>query len=248
MAADASKDAAAAGAAGQAAAGATTQAAADRARQDVNRLFPSAQQDLLAGQSSAFDIVGQGITEQQRLLGAGNMNAQQTTGQGFGQVQNALMGLPVNQQNFAPQGIAQSQIPYNPISGQAVPALGAAPQQGQQPLSGIFSNLGQQAEQRKADALSGMSSNRDLFSAVGTGELNIPGIDERFWQAISEGTRGGRTKWGKKGNTFFDSNSIAEAVTPAQQQAIVDNSGFKKEERQKLALLMREYQKLRGTA
>ncbi len=227
MSADASKDAAKSGQKGQERAAQVTAEAADRARRDVNRLFPSAQQDLLAGYSGAFDLVGQGIPEQQRLVSQGNLNAQQTTGQGFDQVRAALMGLPVDTANFAPRGVQMSQ----PI---------------QNPMAGMFGNIGQQQQTRQADALSGIQSNRDLMTAVGGEELGLQNIDNSFWAAVAEGRRGGRTKWGDVGNTFMDSRSMLDATTPEQRQAIVDNSGFKREERQKLAALLNQYHNLGG--
>lgn len=86
------------------------QGAADVVRFDVNRLFPLAQQDLLAGAGAAGDILSQGVTEQQRLLSAGNIGAQQTLGQGFGNIEASLLGTPINRQAFVPQGVQQQPL------------------------------------------------------------------------------------------------------------------------------------------
>ena len=227
MASKSSKDAAKSGKKGSERAAQVTAESADKARRDVMNLFPSAQQDLLAGYSGAFDLVGQGIPEQQRLVSQGNLQAQQTTGQGFDQVRAALMGLPVDTANFAPQGAQMSQ----PI---------------QNPMAGMFGNIAQQQQTRQADALAGIQSNRDLMAAVGGEELGLQNIDNPFWGAVAEGRRGGRTKWGDTGNTFMSSRSMLDATTPEQQQAIVDSSGFKREERQKLANLLSQYHNLGG--
>jgi hypothetical protein len=86
-----------------------------QARQDVFDFFPQAQADLLAGASGAFDIIGQSIPEQQRLLSTGNLNAQGTVGGGFDAVRNALLGLPVDTSVFQPQSVALSQGFQNPF-------------------------------------------------------------------------------------------------------------------------------------
>ncbi len=103
-----------------------------QARKDVLDFIPLAQQDLLAGASGAFDLFGQGIGEQQRLLSAGNVGAQGTVGQGFDQVRSALLGLPVDQSSFAPQGISLSQLPQNPFGAGITGNIG----QGQQITTG----------------------------------------------------------------------------------------------------------------
>lgn len=120
--------------------GAQIQAAGDLARQDVQRIFPQAQGDLISGAAGAADILSQGITEQQRLLSAGNVGAQQTLGQGFGNIQAALLGTPINQQAFAPQSIELSQPLANPI-GQT---LGGGQVEG-----GLFSNVGENIQQNR---------------------------------------------------------------------------------------------------
>lgn len=117
---------------GQERAGAQIQAAGDRASAQAQLILPQAQGDILSGAAGAVDVLGQGITEQQRLLSAGNLGAQQFTQQGFDQTRNALLGIPVDQQAFAPQEIGLSEQRVNPI-GQA---LGGGQVQG-----GLFSNL-----------------------------------------------------------------------------------------------------------
>ncbi len=153
----AAKSAAKTAAEGAERSGAQIQAAGDLARRDVQRIFPQAQGDLIAGASGAADILGQGVTEQQRLLSAGNVGAQGTLQGGFSQVQNALLGVPVNQQAFAPQQIPLSQPLQNPI-GQAT---GGGVVEG-----GLFSNLGQNVEQNRL-AEEDFSRVQDLVKKTG---------------------------------------------------------------------------------
>jgi hypothetical protein len=103
-------------------AGRITQGAAAQARQDVNRLYPQAREDLMTGASGAFDIFNQALGGQQQALQQGNLNAQTTLGQGFNQQQNALLGLPVDQGVFAPKTLGAA-----PTAGQGAPLGGAAP-------------------------------------------------------------------------------------------------------------------------
>ena len=236
MSSEASKDAADTGAEGARQAGQVTQAAADRARTDVNNLFPSAQRDFLAGQSGAFDIMGQGIGEQQRLLSGGNMNAQQTTGQGFGNVQNALLGLPVNQQNFAPQGLTMSQIPQNPISGQAVPALGA-PTQPSSPLGGIFPGIKADTQSRDNETLSGIATNRDVIAALNSGAIDSSGMNMEWFDNLARSN----PEWMGRNNMIEISKNTPENISEAFK-----NSGLNLENQESLRKLVLEIKRMRG--
>jgi len=137
LASEASKDATAAASAGSSLSASQVKKAAKQARTDVNRLSTSAQGDLLSGASGAFDIIGGGIGEQQRLLSAGNVGAQQTLGQGFSNIQAALLGTPIDQTAFAPQGVPLSQAPVNPIGETSG---------GGRIAGGLFSDLNVQAD------------------------------------------------------------------------------------------------------
>ncbi len=147
--------------------GAQIQAAGDLARRDVQRIFPQAQGDLISGAAGAADILGQGISEQQRLFSAGNVGAQQTLGQGFGNIQAALLGTPINQQAFAPQSIELSQPIANPI-GQT---LGGGQVEG-----GLFSNLAQTTEENKASEITESDIARLIARAQGNDSAAIEGL------------------------------------------------------------------------
>lgn len=212
----------------------------DLARRDVQQIFPEAQKDLLTGAAAAADIFGQGITEQQRLLSAGNLAAQQTVGQGFGQVQNALLGLPVDQSSFAPQTIAPSQLPVNPITGQAISPLGqpsVAPVDG-----GVFSQL-QTPAQVSSTNLAGIQSNRDLISKIDTGEIEIPGVDTAWFKKLL------RENDKKSGGGLGSSLSFLQgADTEEQIQERLARSGLNNENKLKLATLLRGVNSLRQGA
>jgi len=226
MSGEASKDAAEAGAAGADRASAISQAAADRARQDVNQLFGPAQEDLLAGYSGGFDLINQGIGEQQNLLQQGNMNAQQTVGGGFDQVRNALMGMPVDTQNFAPQGVEMSQLPQNPFE-----AL-----KGQAPL---FGSIQQNAIDRNRNAVSGMKTNRDVVNALNSGEMDADGIDVTWLNEMLNST----PTWGGQRNLMYMSNQTPETINQGWADSGLDNRNM--ETMRNLAL---NIQGIRGTS
>lgn len=267
-------DASDAGAEGAAQAQAFTQAGADRARMDVNNLFPSAQQDFLAGQSGAFDIIGQGMGAQQQMVNQGNMNAQNTTQQGFNQVQNALMGLPVQnyqqpqqvqqqgyqqpqmqqpqsplqgntaQQAFMPQGVAQAQAPVNPISGAAVTPLGTQPQGGA--LGGVFSDIQQDKDARLTDAFSGIQSNRDLLAAIDSGEIEAPGVKTHWFKKMANKGSKKNAKDDIKG--FGSSNSLMEDSQKSIQEidAMLESRKYKGSNKNKYRTMLLEIKRLRG--
>ena len=113
---EASKKAAATGAAAQERAASTVSEAANKARSEVLELFPLAQSNLLVGAQSAIDVFGAGIPLQQKQLQAGNLQAQQTTAGGFDQQRAALLGLNI------PQFSAGAPI----ITGEEEPLLGGS--------------------------------------------------------------------------------------------------------------------------
>lgn len=119
---------------------ADVQASGELARRDIERIFPQAKGDLLAGAASAADIFSQSVGEQQRLFTGGNVNAQNTLGQSFGNIQNALLGLPVDQSQFAAKDVTLSQPIANPIG---------TPIGGGQVEGGVFSNLATNVQQNR---------------------------------------------------------------------------------------------------
>ena len=94
-----------------------TREAVNRARGDLGRLFPAAQQNLQQGFQGALDIFGQTIPQQAQAFTGGNVAAQQALLAGLSQQQNAILGgqlQPLNIQPFALQpdfGFAQQQLP-----------------------------------------------------------------------------------------------------------------------------------------
>ena len=93
-----SKDAAKTAKEGQQQASASVDAAANRARQDIVKILPQAQQSLLVGAQGALDLIAGSIPEQQRQIRAGNIAAQQTRIQGFKGARAAFLGEPVRDQ------------------------------------------------------------------------------------------------------------------------------------------------------
>ncbi len=89
----------------------TTAQAAAQARQDVLRLFPQAQQQLVAGAAGASDIFRRAMNQQQKELRIGNLGAQQTVGRGFSQAQQALLGLPIDP--FIPIDVPSEGDPFS---------------------------------------------------------------------------------------------------------------------------------------
>ena len=87
------------------------------ARRDVQKLFGSAQDNLLTGAQSGLDVFGQTIPQQFSTFQQGNVGAQQQLISGLPQVNNALLGLPTDLSSFQPQQInvdtsfAQQQLP-----------------------------------------------------------------------------------------------------------------------------------------
>lgn len=74
-----------------------------RATRDVSKLFGSAEQNLLAGNQAAMDMVGQFAPQQFSALQQGNLGAQEQLLAGMPQVQNALLGLPTDLSGFQPR-------------------------------------------------------------------------------------------------------------------------------------------------
>ena len=62
----------------------------NRARQDLELLFPQAQQSANQGFQSALDVFGQSVPAQSNAFQQGNIGAQQAILSGLPQIQNAL--------------------------------------------------------------------------------------------------------------------------------------------------------------
>lgn len=76
-----------------------------RASRDVSKLFGSAEQNLLAGQQGAADVMGQMAPQQISALQQGNLNAQNQLLAGLPQMQNALLGLPTDLSALQPSTV-----------------------------------------------------------------------------------------------------------------------------------------------
>ena len=92
-------------------------ASRDRARQDVLRLFPQAQEAQARGFQQAQDfLAGQVIPQQAEAFQAGNTQAQQTLLAGLPQVQQAILGGNVDL-----SGLQARQVPFQNFSGELQP-------------------------------------------------------------------------------------------------------------------------------
>jgi hypothetical protein len=89
-----------------------------QAREDVNKLFPAAQQNAQAGFQGALDIFGQSAPAQIDAFQGGNVAAQQQLLAGMPQFQNAILGNQVDFSQLQPfqaptqdLGFLQQQLP-----------------------------------------------------------------------------------------------------------------------------------------
>jgi len=80
----------------------------EKAREDIFKLFPAAQQDLRGGFQGALDIFGQSLPAQTNVFQQGNVAAQQQLLAGLPQFQNAIFG---NQVDFGALQPTQIQTP-----------------------------------------------------------------------------------------------------------------------------------------
>jgi hypothetical protein len=86
--------------------GASNQAA-DAARNDVNRLFGTADEQQQQGFTNAQDFLSGSIGRQIEPFQRGNMQAQEQVQRGLPQIQNAIMGNPVDTSGFMARPIGQ---------------------------------------------------------------------------------------------------------------------------------------------
>lgn len=113
------------------------------ARDDINRLFPQAQQSSQQGFQGALDVFGQSLPAQSNVFQQGNVGAQQAILQGLPQIQNALLGNNVDfsqmqpfqvqqpDMSFFQQTLPQEQPIQSPLSGQMGPFIA------ENPLAGV---------------------------------------------------------------------------------------------------------------
>lgn len=82
-----------------------TQQATNQARQDINRLYPAAQENLLAGFQGALDVFGQSLPAQTQAFQQGNVNAQQSLLAGLPMMQNAILGGQIDYSQLQPRQV-----------------------------------------------------------------------------------------------------------------------------------------------
>ena len=145
-------------------------AATQQARDDVNKLFPQAQQTAQQGFQQAADVFGSTIPQQAGQFQSGNMAAQQALLAGLPQQHNAILGNPIDYSQFQPYqaapidfGFANQQIgggfgdfnggiatsrPISPLTGRPIPTQAEhwepRPNDptGQGPMSDVFNPFG----------------------------------------------------------------------------------------------------------
>jgi len=75
----------------------------NRARDDIMRLFPQAQDTAMTGFQNASQLLAGTLPQQMDMYNQGNMNAQQTMLAGAPQYQNAILGGPIDYSAFQPK-------------------------------------------------------------------------------------------------------------------------------------------------
>ena len=109
-----------------------------KARGDLFKLFPAAQQNTQQGYQGALDVFSQALPQQANTFQAGNVAAQNQLLTGMPQFQNAILGAPVDYSKFqATQleqpnfGFANQQLeytdPYEPPQQQQLYGTGNVP-------------------------------------------------------------------------------------------------------------------------
>lgn len=101
------------------------QAAEDRARADINKLFPQATARRSQGYQQSLDLYSQALPNVMGAIQEGNMNAQQTISQSMPQIQNAILGGNID------YGFAQPKQQSIDLSS----LLGGLPQLYQEPIA-----------------------------------------------------------------------------------------------------------------
>jgi len=84
----------------------------NRARGDVERLFPQAQQSAQQGFQGALDVFGQSLPAQTDVFQQGNVGAQQAILSGLPQIQNALFGNQVDLSQLQPFQVQQPDLSF----------------------------------------------------------------------------------------------------------------------------------------
>ncbi len=120
----------------------------NRAREDLARLFPQAQQSAQQGFQGALDVFGQSLPAQTDAFQQGNVGAQQAILSGLPQIQNALFGNQVDLSQMQPFQVQQPDLGFfNQTLPQFAPTNQVGPSAGvvaasQGPFRGVGPNVG----------------------------------------------------------------------------------------------------------
>ncbi len=93
-------------------AAAETKRSTNEARDDLFKLFPSAQQTARQGFQGALDVYGQSLPAQADVFTQGNVGAQQAITQGLQQQQNALLGNQIDYSQMQPFQVQQPDLSF----------------------------------------------------------------------------------------------------------------------------------------
>lgn len=192
-------------------------AGTEQARQDINLLFPEAQQARLGGFQAAQDIFGSAVPQQAQQFQQGNLQAQQTTGLGAQQMQNALLGLPVDYGFMQPQQTAPLDFSFlnTPL---------------RQPQT-----MEQAQQAQTTSAISGIANDADLFRAASQGMIpNISAADQQWFGQHLQNVQGSPS-------TRFISDPIGQINTVVGQAG-----GLNPKNEQILANLLTQFGNLQG--
>jgi hypothetical protein len=101
-----------------------------KAREDLFKLFPAAQQNTQQGYQGALDVFNQTLPQQSGVFQAGNVAAQNQLIAGMPQFQNAILGSPVDYSQFQATQLQQPDMNFANQQLQSIdPFAAQAPQQ-----------------------------------------------------------------------------------------------------------------------
>lgn len=138
------------------------------ARDDINRLFPQAQQSQQQGFQGALDVFGQSLPAQTDVFQQGNVGAQQAILSGLPQIQNALMGNNVDFSQMQPFQIQQPNLGFFQ---QTLPQI----QEQQTGIMGPFQTMPTQESQ-----LTGGQPSGDFKQRLGSSMADTMGKSNEF--------------------------------------------------------------------
>jgi hypothetical protein len=143
-------------------------------REDINRLYPQAQNMTAQGFQGAMDVFNQSIPQQMQAFQQGNMGAQNALLAGAPQFQNAILGGPVDYSQMQAQKLNMPQMNYQ------MPDFFAQPTQPN--VQELTANQPMQFPQGLSGMLSMYGSNGRMGGGMNTGPLSIGGGFRDFSQ------------------------------------------------------------------